>query len=246
MAAPTIAAGAGSVWVSNGVAGVVSRLELQSEDVVRTIELRSEREKAIAGFVAASPTDVWVVGGRVSARRPRPLKASPPPLLLWRIDPRTNKVIRAVQLEGSVLGLRPDLAAAVVGDSLWLLSDSGIVRFDRRSGRVRSRLALASYANVPENGRLATGAGSLWVPDIHNSVVWRVDLATEKRVASIHVRGQPAGVAFGGGAAWVADANRAEILKVDPSTNEVVARIPVDGAPNGLAFGFGRLWVALG
>jgi hypothetical protein len=63
-------------------------------------------------------------------------------------------------------------------------------------------------------------------------------------VATIPVRGDPAGMAIGAGTAWVAD-TYGVILKVDPRTNEILARIPVDGLPNGLAFGFGRLWIAV-
>ena len=98
-------------------------------------------------------------------------------------------------------------------------------------------------ANKPQWGGFVAGAGSLWVSDIGQDVVWRVDLQRGTRVAKIPLGGEPAGVAVGAGAVWIADTNGA-ILKVDPRTNDIVARIPAKGVLNGLAFGFGRLWIA--
>lgn len=236
-ATPDIAVGADSAWVTNGAAGV-SRLDLRSAEGLRTIRLPNGRTKTYAALVAASRSDVWVIGGGAFVEGPHSLA--------WRIDPHTNRVTRTVALEGAaVFGTRPPLAVGIAGDSVWVRGLLGIVRLDRRSGRLKGQLTLASTATVPatREGFLA-GAGSVWAADHGRGVVWRVDSGSGLTVAAIPVRGRPAGVAVGGGAVWLADAN-GEILKVNPKTNEVVARIPVDGVPSGLAFGFGRLWIAL-
>jgi len=230
-AATAIAVGRDSTWVANGEAGTVSRVDLRSAEVVRTIRLPSGHDNPFAPSIAASSSDVWISGGFLD--KPKPSR------LAWRIDPHTNKVTRTVRLEN----VNNTRAVAIVGDSVWIRSDLGIVRLDRRSGRLEDHLTLASLGCC-ETGGFAAGAGSVWVAGIRSSVVWRIDPRTGLIVAAIPVRGEPHGVAVGAGAVWVADANGA-ILKVNPNTNEIVARIPVDGVPSGLAFGFGRLWIAL-
>ena len=239
-----MAVGPDSVWVPNGDAGTVSRFDLRSAEVRRTIRLPSGRDKPFAALIAASPSDVWVIGGKALVKLPPPLKPPATHVRAWRIDPHTNRVTRTVPLEGAVLGLSSPFAVVIAGDSVWVRGDSGITRLDRRNGRLEERLALSSRGCC-ETGGLAAGAGSVWVADHGRGVVWRVDAGTGRIVATIPVRGKPSGVAVGAGAVWVADANYGVILKVNPNTNEVVARIPVGGAPSGLAFGFGRLWVAL-
>jgi DNA-binding SARP family transcriptional activator len=229
-----IAVGPDSAWVASGLTGTVSRIDLRSAEVRRTITL--PRGHQITS-IAAGRSDVWVIGN----------PGGQPPLA-WRIDPHTNKVTRTVPLDD---GPR---AVAIVDNSVWVRDDFGIVRLDRRTGRVERRLALASHGCC-EWGGLAVGGGSVWAVGIARGVLWRLDAGTGRLVSAIPLRGQHpvnlvsspahAGVAVGGSAAWVADANGA-ILKVNPDTNNVVARIPVDGVPGGLAFGFGRLWIALG
>jgi hypothetical protein len=232
-----LAFGPDSAWVA---VGTVYRIDLRSA-AVHTVRLP---HGAGAGVVAGGPTDVWLIGGK-RLKPPPPGQFVAPHTLAWRIDPRTNDVKRVIRLEASVLGESSPMAAVIAGDSLWLRSQIGVVRLDRRTGRLRSQLRLSdpAHSNVPQWGGFAAGAGSLWVTDIGRGVVWRVDLETGTTVAKIPISGRLAGLAIGAGAVWVADANGA-ILKVDPRTNEIVARIPVDGSPNGLAFGFGRLWIA--
>jgi DNA-binding beta-propeller fold protein YncE len=229
-----IAVASDSAWVANGLAGTVSRIDVRSAEVLRTIKLPRGREIT---SIAADPSDVWVTGN-----------PGVRPALAWRIDPHTNEVTRTVTLDD-----RPR-AVAIVGSSVWIRGDFGIVRLDRRTGRVQHRLALPSHGCC-EWGGLAVGGRSLWVVGIARAVLWRLDARTGRLVSVIPLRGQHpvnlmisiahTGAAVGAHAVWVADANGA-ILKVNPQTNRVVAQIPVDGVPRGLAFGFGRLWIALG
>jgi DNA-binding SARP family transcriptional activator len=227
-----IAVGSDSAWVANGLAGTVSRIDLRSAEVRRTIKLPRGRQIT---SIDAGPFDVWVSG----------IGRQPP--VAWRIDPRTNEVTRTVPLD------HLPRTVAIVGGSVWIRNDFGIVRLDRRTGRLEHRLALASHGCC-EWGGLAVGEGSLWAVGIARGVLWRLDARAGVVAATIPLHGQhpvnlisstnPAGAAVGAGAVWVADANGA-ILKINPNTNDVVARIPVQGVPSGLAFGFGRLWIAL-
>jgi YVTN family beta-propeller protein len=55
----------------------------------------------------------------------------------------------------------------------------------------------------------------------------RLDPATGKALAKIHVGLQPSGVALSSGAVWVADAGGPSVSRIDPATNRVTATIRV-------------------
>jgi hypothetical protein len=240
--------GPSSAWVGNGWAGTVSRIDPKSAEVIRTIRLPGERYTA-AGFLAASPSEIWVSGVTLSPNAPSPLKPvpNPPPAhfppphyLAWRIDPRTNTVKRTISLNRVGNFAR---TFVISGKSVLLRGDYGLVRIDRRTGRVEHRLALPSKGCC-ETAGLAIGDGSVWVVGIARGVLWRVDARAGVITATISLGGQAESVAFGAGTVWVADGTGA-ILKIDPAKNEIVKRIPITGVPESLAFGLGRLWIAL-
>jgi streptogramin lyase len=233
-----LALGRGTGWVA---AGTVYRFDLHTA-AAHTLRLP---RRGWAGLVAADASDVWIIGGRRLVKPPPSGGFAPLSPLAWHIDPQTDEVSSARRIEAAVFGESSPMAAVIAGNSLWVRGQLGVARFDRRSGRLISQLRMSdpAHANAPQWGGFVGGSGSLWVADIGHSVVWRVDLGTGKPLASIPVRGQPAGVATGAGAIWIADAH-GTILKVDPRTNEIEKQIPVDCIPNGLTFSFGRLWIA--
>src|SRR5690349_9738864 len=71
------------------------------------------------------------------------------------------------------------------------------------------------------------GFGSLWVSNIRDNAVARIDPATNKVTAKVKVDTGPCGVAAGAGALWVDAYNAGVVDRVDPATMEVVAKIPV-------------------
>jgi len=241
----------GSAWVGNGWSGTVSRIDPQSAEVVRTIRLPGERWTA-AGFIATSPTEIWVSGVTLPSNAPSPLEPLPDPppppsaihvhLRAWRIDPRTNRIVRTISLAHVGNFSR---AFLISGDSVLVRGDYGLTRIDRRTGRVERRLALPSQGCC-ESAGLAVGEGSIWVVGVARSVLWRIDQRGGRVVieATIPLPGQPAGLAVGAGAVWIADATGG-ILRIDPTKNEVVKRIPITGVPHSLAFGLSRLWITL-
>jgi DNA-binding beta-propeller fold protein YncE len=251
-----LAAVPGSGWVSNGWRGTVSRIDPRSKDVLRTVRVPGRRyTRAI--FIAATRSEVWAGGFTLPANAPSPFGPPPkrpvlhlPPaqFLAWRIDPRTNTVVRTVSLEG----ISPNSRSVLLhGNALWVRDDDSLVRLDRRTGRIEHRLALPSNGCC-EWGGVAIGAGSIWVPGIARGVLWRIDSRGGAIAATIPLRGhpsgravgEPAGVAVGAGFVWVADATGG-VLMIDPKTNDVLERIPIAGVPHGVAFGLGRVWVSL-
>jgi YVTN family beta-propeller protein len=108
----------------------------------------------------------------------------------------------------------------------------------------------------------AFGAGALWVPNLGDGTLSRIDPATNEVVAVIEIGASPSNpfqgagpasmlAAFADGAVWVtkyrAEATTAierALLKLDPATNAVVETITLDVTPGGLVAGDpGSLWL---
>ena len=91
---------------------------------------------------------------------------------------------------------------------------------------------------------VAIGEGAVWVANVDDDSVSRIDLQTHVSVQTIQVGKGPAGIAVGGGFVWVANGLGGTVSKIDPNTNTAVQTIPVGNGPSGVAFGEGAVWVA--
>ena len=109
--------------------------------------------------------------------------------------------------------------------------------------------------------------GALWVPNVGDGTLMRVDPATNRVVATIDlganhaqvVEGQdlyilmpsaPVAVAASDTAIWVTrNASRSptertrDVLRIDPATNAIVATTPLEASPDMLALSEGAVWV---
>jgi DNA-binding beta-propeller fold protein YncE len=127
---------------------------------------------------------IWVVGDPDDQR-------------LWRIDPRTHKVVASFRL-----GFPPAKIAAGPG-GLWITDQlrDRVVEIDPRTGRFRRSVHV---------GRgpigVAVGAGSVWVADAIGHEVTRIDARTGHVLQTVRVRASPQSVAVGGGVWVVGDA----------------------------------------
>jgi hypothetical protein len=107
---------------------------------------------------------------------------------------------------------------------------------------------------------ITTGAGAVWVPNIGDGTLSRIDPTTNQVVATIDigatkaefqtVAAMPMSVAASDNAVWVtrynsSDSNNVirELLRIDPATNTIVARTPLDVTPHFIALGQGALWI---
>ena len=135
-------------------------------------------------------------------------------------------------------------AAAVAAPYLW----------HRLSGPVASHPHpqpaphLVIGARTPVSGlSLTAGYGAVWI--IGGGVIYRVDLATAKTVATIPAPGtggEPSGIATGAGAIWVTRPGRHPgVYRIDPRTNRVTSFIGLPPTPTAITVAHGLVWVTV-
>jgi YVTN family beta-propeller protein len=124
---------------------------------------------------------------------------------------------------------RPPPLIAVRGDAMEII--------DPGTGAVAGTVPLEASA-----GRIAAGAGSVWVTNFGNHSVSRIEGGEVRQV--IPVGSGPCAIAVGNGAVWVANVLDGTVARIDPGTSQVVQTIPVGHGPSGIAYGEGTVWVA--
>jgi DNA-binding beta-propeller fold protein YncE len=98
-------------------------------------------------------------------------------------------------------------------------------------------------------GPVAVGAGSVWVGNLDDRTLTRIDLATRRVVKTIALPATPTAIAYGAGAVWVAHGQTGQVSQVDPQF-ETVTTTRLGGTTlyfsgGGVDVG-GSVWVAYG
>jgi virginiamycin B lyase len=143
-----VAFGAGSLWVADLLSGTVSRVDPRTNRVVATIKAGTEPNGLVVAFGA-----VWV-GDRLGNA-------------LLKIDPRTNRVVDRLALR------KPDWVTPD-GSSLWVSEEDGsVAQVDPESLRLVRRVAVGRNPL-----HTAVVGGALWVPNVDDSTISRIDRAS--------------------------------------------------------------------
>jgi DNA-binding beta-propeller fold protein YncE len=178
-----------------------------------------------------------------------------------KVDLRTNRVTATIPVgnhqamlaacggtltvhdvpHGSFLIRRCEMpsAVAVGAGSLWITKndDNSLLRIDPATDRVE--------AVIPTSIKLfglAAGPSGAWATDLSGSVI-HVDAQSNRVVATVHVSGQPSGLAVTDDAVWVARTLDNAVTRIDPTSNTVVGEIPVGLRPLPVVSGLGAVWV---
>ena len=155
-----------------------------------------------------------------------------------RVDAKENKPGPAISV-----GKEPCASLVVAFDTVWapLCGDGAIARVSVKDGKVTATPKILVPAG---NGRIATGAGSVWVITERKGVLSRIDPDTNAPVAEIYVTGGATSVAFGEDALWITseDGEKGRVTRVNPKTNETVEVIEVGPKPGRVAVGEGAVW----
>jgi streptogramin lyase len=198
--------------------GLVLAVAGSSPQVVARIHTGASPGGAVAAFGA-----VWVANDGAGT--------------LVRVDPRTNRVTRAVRL-------RPGLFSVTSGfGALWAInykSDS-LARVDPTSGKARSVRVGATPFDV------LAAYGHVWVTAWEAGTLTEISPKSLRVVRRIRIGPRPTGLRAAGGAVWVGFGRSATaIARVDPATGKA-QRVQVGvRAPSWFVAGTRALWIQAG
>ena len=162
-----------------------------------------------------------------------------------RIDPGSGRVIATIE---NPFGFKPPLCQGIGAsdDSIWACPANGappgtVVRIDPERNEVVSTL---STRKVPEQGRLISAAGRLWLLTDDGETLTGVDLETEKPTAELSLGtqcGQIASQPPDQETLWVLCPIDGLVLRIDPTVPEITGELELDGAEH--ASVAGDVWV---
>ncbi|MDQ4019786.1 MAG: winged helix-turn-helix domain-containing protein [Actinomycetota bacterium] len=231
--------GAGGLWVLNQGSDTLSRIDPRTRRLVHT-----EGIGGGPGNLGATRSHVWIAQGCSEGGNPG---------TLLRIDTElagTFEVASEVPLEttperGPVTLPSPGCGLAANATSVWVATNvpAALLRVD-----IDPDPDLAKIGGVVRLPRaptaIALGAASVWVADVSENVVRRIDPITGRVVAVIPTGRSPVAIAVGEGATWVANRGDDSVSRVDQRTNVVSKAISVGDDPVAVAVGEGSVWVA--
>jgi hypothetical protein len=214
-----VAVGRDAVWVANGSAGTLTRIDVASDTVAATIDLSGTDPVVQESVHAVDAGDgaVWAAVGRSS---------------LVRIDSGTNAVAARYDVGGTPVSVTDGLG------SLWAgLVTERVVRLDRDSGKVTARIPVLGWPSD------LTVADEVLVVSADN--VSTVDPDTASLAPTPRIGTGPVGAAdVPGPGAWVAE-TRGDVVELAPTGTAGRPPVPVGHDPSAIAYGAGLLWVAV-
>jgi DNA-binding SARP family transcriptional activator/ABC-type branched-subunit amino acid transport system substrate-binding protein len=268
-----IAVGGGAVWVVDGDARTVSRVDIGTG--------------GIATFATgATPTDVAVGDDAVWLGQASSVGGSqvagPVATALARVAARERTLRDEVTLprSGGARSALLDNHIAVTRDAVWAIgADSSVARVDARSDRITSttrgiraiavaagragvwvlgadgalarldarsgRIVRRTRIHASSVGGLAVSGDAVWVTSSVDGTLWRTAIAPRLRTGSLSVGSGAGDVTVDGERVWVANPLRGTVTEVDGRTNAIVRTIDVGGVPRSVAAAGGRVWVAI-
>ena len=175
-----LAVGEGAVWAVAPDGGV-ARID------PATNQARTLSRGVDAGALAVGGGSVWALG-------PPPYRAS----TIWQIEPRSGRVVRRIDMPAE------GLDAIVFGaGSLWGTDGEGgrVWRID--IGQPGRRPTMQTVALAPGVGGIAFEPQGVWVTNLFDDTLSRIDPATNRVSRVIHMPAAPRDLAIGEGRVWV-------------------------------------------
>jgi YVTN family beta-propeller protein len=217
--------GRGALWVVNNGDDTVSRV-----DPVTRRQLRAIPVGAVVSGIATGKGAIWLTTDKG----------------IKVIDPTFNDPDRAIGVRSPspTFGgpwLSTPVAIAFAHGAPWIINGNfggQVLHVNAVTGHV---LGQSPTGDNPM--ALASDGGDLWVTDILDNTVTRVD-RTGAVTATINVGRGPISAAVGFGSVWVADSADDDLKRADPASASVITTIPVGLGPSAIAIGGGAVWVA--
>jgi streptogramin lyase len=216
-----IVVGEGAVWVPDAGKGVIFKVDPASNAVVAMF---SAQMLSTQGIIGAGEGSVWVVTAENLEKT------------LTRFDARTGSVEAKIALPSSAAGVM------VAYGSVWVTGpvNGELYQIDPQTNTI------ISTTKVNQTPKLLTsGADSIWVLNLGDGTVQRIDPTSAKVEATIDtgVDSNTGEIGFGGGYVWVSAPRVAAAVQIDPATNTVVRRYTGKATSGLVRFGSGSLWI---
>ena len=218
-----ITAAFGSLWIVTQ-SGRLDRVDPTSGHVIARIPVGDTSYQAIAAGDA-----IWVSNHGDGT--------------VMRVDPRTNRVTKKVELPGVTPG-----GLAYLAGALWIGDDSSLA-----DHIARLDLATGAISSVPAGGKrpgyLTVADGAIWVSCVVDGTVSRIDATRRTVAATVHVGRSPVNLKPGPGPTpevWVPDDFGNQVLRVNARAARLVEAVPApEGGPAVVHAFRGGVWVTL-
>jgi class 3 adenylate cyclase len=206
------------------------RIDPHTNEIVASIPVS---KPGAAQLAIVPPHEVWVLGQ--------------PEQVISIVDADSNMSVGSVPVQrGQTSSLLTGFGLVYGADRVWVAPrqpSNVILAVDPRLRDIEETMRVAG-----NTGRLAFGAGLLWVPVAPGGRHWEVegiDPLTGEEAVRARTGLDAYNVAYGEGAAWVSNYGDSSVTKIDPSSGEAVT---IDlgglGQPSGIGIGFQSVWVS--
>jgi streptogramin lyase len=224
----------GSIWVADGPADDVIRLDPATDAVVAKIAVPDPASVLTSGAGA-----VWLT--------------SYPDRTLTRIDPATNKPTKTISLEPASAG---PIGVTVLGGFVWVGNHDGsptisVSKVDVTTLKVVDVISVGTASDSGPS-KVVSAAGAIWTDIAGANSVVRIDPRTDAVVATISVPSACGGLVVDDDVLWVAGGSAGDgcmpgLNRIDPTTNAMTATVRVSGDTNSMAVAPDRrLWAVAG
>ena len=221
-----LAAGAGSIWLSDPPASEIHRLDGETGETTATIAVpQGPCAASDFGFDA-----LWTL----TCEKPG----------LARVDPATNRATH-LPLPASARLNDGEASVAAGEGGVWLAARGGdcescvVLRVDPESLRVVARVRVDEGAAA-----VRAGEGAVWVTNPEKSLVQKIDPATNEVAATTRVGPEPRFLAVGQGAVWTLNQGDGSVTRIEPASGDVASTIGADvvGRGGDITAGGGYVW----
>jgi class 3 adenylate cyclase/streptogramin lyase len=218
---PKIAVGEGGVWVHSAF---LEHLDLRTGDVIADrVGVETNGNPGADPGIEFGDRAVWIGGA---------LQGDHAVLLRW--DPATDEQLPDISIPADVL---PNDLAVDKG-AVWVtFPDGRLVELDPETRRVVANADVGGFID-----EAVLGGGGLWVLDITDGTLTRVDTRTLQASDPIGFSGSVLGMAADDERVWLLETSGNDVIPV--SANGIVGDpISVGENPSGIAVGLGAAWV---
>ena len=148
---------------------------------------------------------------------------------------------------------RAGYAMAFGFGSLWMMSEGRLVRVNAKDNSVidieiPKGEGGAMLSDADKYRGIAIGEGAVWIPDVGNSVIYKIDPQSNAVVLTIptFIVGAAGSIGVGAGSLWVItfDDHDKSLTRYDPETGAEQARIALPRPCKGVVADYHKVWVA--